>query len=162
MVQVNRKDTVMAATHAWHDLVHDMRDEVHDIATISRVSAARQAYLALWVTFIALPLLLGLDKLIGMFNGSWETYVAGWVNDIVPGSASDAVVWGGVIEIVLAVVVLAAPRVGGDLLAVWFLFAAVNLFSISSMNELGLVAAALCVCSLAFARMSTAYHHKEG
>jgi hypothetical protein len=148
----------MAATHAWHDLVHDMRDEVHDIATISRVSAARQAYLTLWVTFIALPLLLGLDKLVGMFNGSWESYVAGWVDDIVPGSTSTAVVWGGIIEIVLAVVVLAAPRVGGALLALWFALAAVDLFSISAMNELGLVAAALCLCALAFTRMAMAYH----
>lgn len=152
----------MAATHAWHGLVHDMRDEVHDIATISRVSAARQAYLTLWVAFVALPLLLGLDKLIGMFNGSWETYVATWVNNIVPGSASNAVMWGGIVEIVLAIIVLAAPRVGGTLLALWFLLAAVDLFSIRSMNELGLAAAALCLCALAFARMSTVYHHKEG
>jgi hypothetical protein len=152
----------MAATHAWHDLVHDMRDEVHDIATISRVSAARQAYLTLWVTFMALPLLLGLDKLIGVFNGSWETYVATWVDNIVPGSTSNAVMWGGIIEIALAVLVLAAPRVGGLLLALWFAIATVDLFSISSMNELGLVAAALCLCTLAFARMSMEYHHKEG
>ncbi|GAB7005773.1 hypothetical protein JCM18899A_32460 [Nocardioides sp. AN3] len=152
----------MAATHAWHDLVHDMRDEVHDIATISRVSAARQSYLTLWVTFIVLPLLLGLDKLIGMFNGSWETYVATWVNNIVPGDASNAVMWGGIVEIVLAILVLGAPRIGGALLALWFAIATVDLFSIRSMNELGLVAAALCLCTLAFTRMSMEYHHKEG
>ncbi|WP_051217739.1 hypothetical protein [Nocardioides insulae] len=152
----------MAATHAWHGLVHDMRDEMHDLATISRVSAARQAYLALWITFIALPLVAGLDKLIGLFSTNWEMYVAGWVNDIVPGDAGMAVMWMGVIEIALAVVMLAAPRVGGDLLALWFALVAVNLFSIAEMNELGLFAVALAVCSLACARFSTMFHHKEG
>ena len=151
----------MAATHAWHDLVHDMRDEVHDIASISRVSAARQAYLTLWVTFMALPLLLGLDKLVGMFNGSWESYVAGWVDDIVPGSTSNAVMWGGIVQIALAVVVLVAPRVGGALLSLWFLLAAIDLFSVPAMNEQGLVAAALCVCALAFTRLAMAYHRHE-
>jgi len=152
----------MASTHAWHDLVHDMRDEVHDLATISRVSAARQAYLALWVTFMALPLLLGLDKLVGAFNSSYEMYLATWVDDLLPGSGATAMIWFGVIEIVLAAIVLAAPRVGGDLMAIWFGLMAINLFSIAEMNELGLVAGALAVCCLAFARLSTAYHHKEG
>ena len=152
----------MALTHAWHDLVHDMRDEAHDLAAISRVSAARQAYLALWVTFMALPLLMGLDKLVGMFNDTWEVYLATWADDMIPGTAADAMTWAGIIEIVLAVCVFAAPRVGGDVLALWFVLVGIDLFGVEAMNELGLAAFALAACCLAFARLSTMYHHREG
>src|SRR5690349_11255823 len=58
--ELPRKETAMALTDAWHDIVHDMQDEMHDLATITRQDAARQAYLALWATMIAFPLVFGL------------------------------------------------------------------------------------------------------
>jgi hypothetical protein len=152
----------MAITHAWHDLVHDMRDEVHDIATIGRADAARQAYLGLWGTMVLMPLLFGLDKLAGFMTDGWEAYLATWMNDILPGSASDAMIWFGVIEIVLAVAVLVAPRVGGDLLALWMLLAAISLFSLDGMVHLGIGACALAISALCMARLSRTYHHTEG
>lgn len=152
----------MAATHAWHNLVHDMRDEVHDLTTIVNVDAARQAYLALWATFIALPLVFGLDKFATVMTGTWESYLATWANDIIPGTAATGMLWIGAAEIVLAILVLAMPRVGGDLLALFFLLTAINLFAIDGMVELGVAALALMLCALAMARMSTSYHHKEG
>lgn len=151
----------MALTNAWNDLVHDMRDEMHDIATINRVDAARQAYLGLWATFIAVPLLFGLDKLVGVMTDNWEGYLAGWVNSLFPGDASDAVIWLGVIELIVAALVLTMPRIGGDVFAVWMLLAAINLFS-NEMHELAVGALALGICSLCMARMSTHYHHREG
>lgn len=152
----------MAATHAWNNLVHDMRDEVHDIVNIGRVDAARQAYLALWGTFIALPLLFGLDKFATVMTSNWEGYLATWANDVIPGSAATAMLWIGAVEIVLAALVLTVPRVGGDLLALFFLLMAINLFAIDGMVELGVATLALMLCALAMARMSTSYHHKEG
>lgn len=147
----------MALTHAWHD----MRDEMHDLATFPRVDAARQAYLGLWATFIALPLLFGLDKFLGFMTDNWEGYLSTWANDAMPGSASDAMLWFGGIEIVLAACVAFAPRVGGDLFALWMVLVAINLFSIDDMAHLAIGALALAVCALAMARMSTTYHHTE-
>lgn len=152
----------MALTHAWHDLVHDMRDEMHDLATINRVDATRQAYLALWATFIALPLLFGLDRFAAWMNDDWEALVANWANDLMPGTASDAVMVFGVIELVLAAMVALMPRLGGDLLALWFVLLAFNCFAIDGLEWLGVGTLALAVCSFAMARMSTAYHHTEG
>lgn len=151
----------MATTHAWHHLVDDMRDEVRDIVTIGHVGAARQAYLALWVTFIAFPLVFGLDKFATVMTDTWEAYLATWANDVIPGTAGDAMMWIGAAEIILAVLVLAVPRVGGDLLALFFLLAAINLFAVGGMVELGIVALAAMMCALAMARMSTEYHHQE-
>ncbi len=149
----------MAMSHTFNEIVHDMRDEMHDLATINRVGADRQAYLGLWITFIALPLLFGLDKFAGLMTDNWERYLATWANDVIPGTAADAMVWMGAVEIVLAALVFAVPRIGGDLFALWMLIMAINIWSIGGMHELGVAAIALGVCALAMARLSTTYHH---
>lgn len=151
----------MAMTHAWHDLVHDMKDEMHDLANINHVDAARQAYLGLWATLVAVPLVFGLDKFATVLTDNWEGYLASWANDVIPGTASDAMLWIGALEIVLALLILAIPRIGGDLFALWMVVVAISIFSIGGMHELGVGALALAACALAMARLSTAYHHKE-
>jgi hypothetical protein len=152
----------MAMTHAWHDLVADMRDEMHDLATITHADKARQAYLALWGTFMLLPLLFGLDKFGTVMTSSWESYLSTWANDLLPGDATTGMYWVGAIEIALAVIVALVPRVGGDLFALWSAVVAINLFSVDGYHELAVAALALGLCALAMARMSRAYHHTEG
>lgn len=152
----------MALTHAWHDIVHDMKDEMHDLATINRVDAARQAYLGLWATFIALPLVFGIDRFAAYLNENWEGYLATWANDLMPGSASDAIMVFGVVELALAAAVAVVPRIGGDLLAIWLVLLSLNLFAIDGMAWIGVGTVALALCCVAMARMSTAYHHREG
>jgi len=149
----------MALTTAWHDLVADMRDEMHDIVTIARVEKGRQAYLGLWATFMVLPLLFGLDKFAGVMTDAWEGYLATWANDLLPGNASDAMMWVGGLEIALAVVIAFAPRIGGDLFALWMVVVAIDLFALDQFRELGIAALALALCSLCMARMAGAYHH---
>lgn len=151
----------MALTHAWHDMVHDMRDEVRDITTITRVDAARQAYLAMWATFVALPLVFGLDKFAEVMTSNWAGYLATWANDALPGSAADAMLWIGAVEIIVAILVFAMPRVGGDVFALWMGVVAINLFSTGDHHELAIGALALAVCSLAMARLSTGFHNRE-
>lgn len=152
----------MAITHAWHDLVHDFRDEVHDLTTITKVDAARQAHLTLWATFMAVPLLFGVDRFVAVMNENWEAYVAGWVNDILPGGASDAIAVFGVVEIVLFLAVAAMPRIGGDLLGAWLVLQAINLFGVGDVHWAAMGTLGLAVCCLAMAHMSKAYHHHEG
>ena len=152
----------MAMTHAWHDLVHDFRDEVRDLTSITTVDAARQAYLALWATFMAVPLLFGLDRFVAVMNENWEGYVAGWANDILPGGAAGAVATFGVVEIALFLAVAAMPRIGGDLLALWLVLQAVNLFGVGDIHWIAMGTLGLALCCLAMARMSKAYHHHEG
>jgi hypothetical protein len=152
----------MAMTHAWHDMVADMRDELHDLATITHVDKARQAYLALWGTFMLLPLLFGLDKFATVMTNSWQGYLATWANNVLPGDAKTGMYWVGAIEIAVAVVVALAPRVGGDLFALWSVVVAIDLFALDEYHELAIAALALGVCALAMARLSGAYHHTEG
>jgi hypothetical protein len=150
------------ATHAWHDIVHDMRDEMHDIATINHTEPARQAYLMLWVTFSIAPILFGLDKFAEVLTDNWEAYLATWVNDIVPGTASDAMLWVGAIEIAAGVLVFLMPRVGAYVVAAWLAAIIVNLISTEEFYDIALRDAGLLMGALALARLATMYHHREG
>ena len=147
----------MATTHAWDGMTHDMRD----VGAITRAEPAHQAYLALWVGYIALPLVVGLDKLIGFMNVNWEGYLATWVNDIVPGSAADAMMMVGVVELAAAVCVAVAPRIGGYIIAAWLAGIIVNLFSMGNYNDIALRDIGLLIGAVALARLATTYHGKE-
>jgi ABC-type antimicrobial peptide transport system permease subunit len=136
-----------------------MREEVHDLVTINHVDATRQAFLGLWATFVVVPLIFGIDKFAGYITGNWEAFLATWVNDVLPGSAADAVVVLGVVEILLAVTIALLPRVGGDLFAIYMVLTAFSLFAIGggTMVVLGIAAIGAAICALAMARLSTTY-----
>jgi hypothetical protein len=147
----------MATTHAWDGMTHDM----HDVAAITRAEPAHQAYLALWVAYMFLPLLVGLDKLIGFMNVNWEGYLATWVNNIVPGSAADAMMMVGIVELAAAVLVAVAPRIGGYVIAAWLAGIIVNLISVGGYADIALRDVGLLVGALALARLAMTYHGRE-
>src|SRR6187431_3006911 len=71
-------------------------------------AAAHQAFWLLRITFTVAPILFGLDK---FWNWSvfWPDYLAGWINDIVPGSGQDFMYVVGGVEILAGFLVLLAP-----------------------------------------------------
>lgn len=144
---------------AFADAVHDMREEVHDLMTIGHVDAARQAYVGLWASFVAVPFIFGVDKFAGFLGAHWDGYIASWVNTILPGSAASAVTILGVVEVLLAIAVALKPRFGGDMTALYLVLAAFSVFTIGGMVVLGIMFLAAAVCALAMARLSTTYHH---
>ena len=146
----------MATTHAWDGMTHDM----HDVAAITRAEPAHQAYLALWMGFVILPLVVGLDKLIGFTNTTWDAYLATWVNDIIPGSAADAMMMVGVVEIAAALCVAFAPRIGGYVVAAWLLGIIVNLVSTGQYYDIALRDLGLMIAAFALARLAVTYHGK--
>jgi len=151
----------MALTHTWHDMVEDMRGEMHDIATITHVAPARQAFLMLWATFVVAPILFGIDKFAGVLTDDWTGYLAGWVNDLVPGTAEQAMYAVGVIEIAAGVLVAIAPRIGGYVVALWLAGIIVNLVSTGEYYDIALRDFGLLVAALALARLAATFHHKE-
>jgi hypothetical protein len=153
----------MALTHTLHDMTHEMRTELHDIAFIGRVAPARQAFLLMWATFTIVPIVAGLDKFAGILSDNWEGYLAPWVNDLIPGSASTMMMWVGAIEILAGCLVAAMPRIGGYVVAAWLLAICVNLVTTDgtayydvALRDLGLMAGAI-----ALARLATTFHRQE-
>jgi uncharacterized membrane protein YphA (DoxX/SURF4 family) len=84
-----------------------------------RTDPAAQAFLLLRIAFTVAPILFGIDKFAEVMISDWPKYLAPEFNDLIPGSAQDAMYIVGAIEILAGVVVAVAPRFGGMLVAGW-------------------------------------------
>lgn len=70
---------------------------------------ADRASMLLRTVFTIAPIAFGLDKLFDILT-DWEQYLAPWINDIVPGSAHQAMLAVGVIEIVAGIAIAVVPH----------------------------------------------------
>jgi len=123
-------------------------------ATLTRDPAA-QAFLLLRVAFTVAPILFGLDKFAGVLTDDWTRYLAPEFNDIIPGSAATAMDIVGVVEILAGLVVLAAPRWGGLLVAGWLAGIILNLLLLGGYGDIALRDFGLLVGALALSRLAT-------
>jgi uncharacterized membrane protein YphA (DoxX/SURF4 family) len=121
-----------------------------------KADPAYQAFLLLRVGFAAAPILFGLDKFFDVLV-DWEIYLAPWINDIVPGSAADAMYAVGVVEIAAGVAVAVKPRYGAYLVAAWLGGIIVNLLTLSGYYDIALRDFGLLVGALALARLANRY-----
>ena len=120
-----------------------------------RGDAGYQAFTLLRVAFTVAPILFGLDKFFNVLV-DWQQYLAPWINDIVPGSARDAMHIVGVVEIAAGLAVAVKPRYGAPLVAAWLGGIIVNLLTYSgyydiALRDFGLMLGALTLSRLAFA-----------
>ncbi|MFF8633893.1 hypothetical protein ACF052_06790 [Streptomyces pilosus] len=119
-----------------------------------------QAFVVLRAGFAVAPILFGLDKFANLLV-DWPTYLAPWINDIVPGSAQQAMYAVGVIEIVAGVAVALAPRFGGWLVAGWLAGIIVNLLTVPGHYDIALRDFGLLLGAVALARLAQRYHGKR-
>lgn len=121
-----------------------------------------QAFALLRTVFTVAPIVFGLDKFTNLLT-EWTTYLAPWINDLVPGSASTDMRMVGVIEIVAGLLVAVAPRIGAYVVAAWLLGIIVNLLTLSgyydvALRDFGLLVGALALGSLARAHTGPVRH----
>jgi uncharacterized membrane protein YphA (DoxX/SURF4 family) len=121
--------------------------------------AGMQVYWLLRAGLVALPLLAGIDKFFN-WTVNWPDYLAGWINDIVPGTAQDFMYFVGAVEIVAGLVVLVAPRIGGPLVAAWLAGITINLLTVSPPEyyDIALRDFGLFLAAVTFSRLAWAYH----
>ena len=117
---------------------------------------ADEAFLILRTAFTVAPIAFGLDKFAGILT-DWDHYLAPWINDIVPGSAHQAMLIVGVIEVVAGLLVAVRPRLGGYVVALWLVGIIVDLVSMGdyydiALRDVGLLAGALALARLAGSR----------
>ncbi|WAZ26271.1 hypothetical protein STRCI_007830 [Streptomyces cinnabarinus] len=120
---------------------------------------AYQAFLILRVGFTVAPILFGLDKFANLLV-DWPGYLAPWINDVVPGTAQQAMYAVGVIEIVAGLVVAFAPSFGGWLVAGWLAGIIVNLLTIPDYYDIALRDFGLLLGAVALARLAQRYQGK--
>ena len=117
--------------------------------------AVRQAFRLLRTVFTVAPILFGLDKFAEVLT-DWDRYLAPGINDLIPGSAHQVMLIVGVVEIVAGLLVAAAPRIGGYVVAAWLAGIIVNLLLIGNYYDVALRDFGLLVGALALARLATA------
>ena len=138
--------------------------------TITKVDVPRlksdpayQAFTLLRTVFTVAPILFGLDKFsnnsILVRGDHWSIYLAGWINDIVPGDAHTGMVLVGIIEVVAGILVFLAPRYAAYVVALWLVGIIVSLLTVAgqkygdiALRDFGLFVAAICL-----ARLSVVY-----
>ena len=126
-------------------------------ASTLRNDPVAQAFLLLRIAFTVAPILFGLDKFAEVLTNDWTKYLAVEFNDVLPGSAQDAMYLVGVIEIVAGIVVGLRPRYGAYLVAAWLAGIIVNLLTYSGYYDIALRDFGLMLAALTLARLSSVY-----
>jgi hypothetical protein len=121
---------------------------------------AFQAFALLRTAFTVAPVVFGLDKFFDVLT-DWQMYLAPVLDDVVPGTAHQAMLVVGVVEIAAGVVVALRPHIGGYLVAAWLAGIIVNLLLIPDYYDVALRDFGLLVAALALARLAAAVRQPE-
>ncbi|GAA1958792.1 DoxX family membrane protein [Nocardioides panacihumi] len=117
-------------------------------------TGADEAYLLLRTVFTVAPIVFGIDKFTQILS-DWDFYLAPWINDLVPGSAHDAMMMVGVVEILAGVLVALRPRIGAYVVALWLAGIIVNLVTLGDYYDVALRDFGLLVGALALGRLAS-------
>src|SRR6185312_6308051 len=102
--------------------------------------AADPAYQAFWllrIGFTVAPILFGVDKFANVLV-NWEKYLAPWIRDLSPLSATHTMYAVGVVEIIAGVLVALKPRYAAYIVAAWLAGIIVNLLTYSGYYDVAL------------------------
>jgi uncharacterized membrane protein YphA (DoxX/SURF4 family) len=115
-----------------------------------------QAYALMRLAFTVAPIAFGLDKFFNVLV-DWPTYLAPWINDIMPGSGQDFMHVVGVIEIAAGILVAVKPRYGALVVAAWLAGIILNLLTLSGFYDVALRDFGLMLGALTLARLAAFY-----
>jgi hypothetical protein len=118
---------------------------------VLRSDPAAQAFMLLRIAFVVAPILFGLDKFAEVMILATE------FNDIIPGSAQDAMYMVGGIEIFAGLVVAIVPRFGSLLVAGWLGGIIVSLLLVGGYADIALRDFGLLLAALTLFRLASAY-----
>ena len=124
---------------------------------VLRRDPAAQAFMLLRIAFTVAPILFGLDKFAEVMIDDWPKYLATEFNDIIPGSAQDAMYMVGGVEIIAGLVVAFVPRFGGLLVAAWLAGIIVSLLLVGGYADIALRDFGLLLGALTLARLASVY-----
>jgi hypothetical protein len=131
-------------------------------ADVLRRDPAAQAFTLLRVVFAVAPILFGIDKFAEVLTDDWTRYLAPEFNDLIPGSAADAMYAVGAVEILAGITVAVAPRFGGLLVAAWLGGIIVSLLLAGGYGDIALRDFGLLVGALALSRLAAAFDGRRG
>ena len=122
----------------------------------SSTAVNRPAYHAFWILyagFATLPILAGVDKFSHLLV-NWDQYLAPLASRVLPVSGHSFMLAVGVIEIAAGLLVLARPRIGAYVVALWLWGIIANLLLIPGFYDIALRDFGLSLGALALGRLS--------
>jgi len=122
----------------------------------ARVEPAYGAFLMLWAGFVAIPLIMGVDKFFNVLT-NWEHYLAPWLVQISPVSPHTMILAIGVVEIAAGIMVALRPRYAAFVVALWLAGIIVNLVTYPGFYDVALRDFGLMVAALALAVLARSY-----
>ncbi|MFY9823069.1 MAG: DoxX family membrane protein [Thermoanaerobaculia bacterium] len=110
-------------------------------------------YRPLWLTYGLVPLLAGLDKFFNLLT-DWPKYLAPWMANLLPVSASTFMHAVGIIEIIVGLLVLTRwTRIGAWIAMAWLILIAINLATLGlfdiAVRDLAMAVGAYTLARLA-------------
>ena len=127
------------------------RPAVHDRTLLRRPDY--QAFLLLRTAFTVAPVVFGLDKFVDGLT-DWAQYLAPSVDRMVPGSAHQAMLAVGVVEVLAGLLVAVRPHLGGYVVAAWLAGIIGNLLLLQDFYDVALRDVGLLLAALALARLA--------
>lgn len=115
-----------------------------------------QAFAVMRVALTVAPIAFGVDKFVNEMV-HWPTYLAPWINDIVPGTGQELMYVVGAIEILAGIIVALKPRFGGYVVAAWLGAIVISLLTYSGFYDIALRDFGLMLAALTLARLAVAY-----
>ncbi len=117
---------------------------------------AYQAFWLLRIGFTVAPIAFGIDKFANVLV-NWEKYLAPWIRDISPVSATHTMYVVGVIEIIAGVAVAIKPRYAAYIVAAWLAGIIINLLTYSGYYDVALRDFGLLLGALTLSRLASIY-----
>jgi hypothetical protein len=115
----------------------------------------QQSYLLLRIGFTVAPILFGIDKFAQVMT-HWTKYLASQYNDLIPGTASQAMHMVGIVEIAAGLIVLVRPRIGAYVVAAWLAGIILDLLLVGGYGDVALRDFGLLLAALTLGRLATA------
>jgi hypothetical protein len=115
-----------------------------------------QAYQILHVGFTVLPIVMGLDKFLGLLV-NWDQYLPAIANRMLGGYGHEFMYVVGVIEVIAGIGVFVKPKIFAYVVAAWLGLIIINLLMIPSYFDIALRDFGLLLGALAFGRLSQEY-----
>jgi hypothetical protein len=121
---------------------------------------AYSAYFVLRTVFTIAPIVMGLDKFFNLLTHPhhWSMYLAGWIDNLLPGTADQCMYLVGLIEIAAGVLVAIAPRIGAWVVVAWLAGIILDLVTGPGFYDVALRDFGLLVGAIALARLAQGVH----
>ena len=122
-------------------------------------NGSHQAFQTLRLAFTIAPIIMGLDKFLGLLTPNWEKYLAPQVSSTLGIQPHTFMLMVGVVEIIAGLVVAVAPRFGGYLVMAWLAGIIVNLLLVGGYLDVAVRDLGLAMAAFALARLAEAEAH---